>query len=144
MRATDFPADLLVRLSRDAGFSDRAGPGHEGSRLPGRRFARASKSKVVFVAGRPTSLAPCHNASVNQVPMLIPTGEVAAGESACSRATTDQPGRNLPPVLGRCSVSIESIANARSKIDSASPACEHPSRPHIALPRDLVDERGST
>ncbi|AGL28936.1 hypothetical protein J113_24270 [Mycobacterium tuberculosis CAS/NITR204] len=140
---------LLVRLSRDAGFQIVLAR-HEGGAGYLQNVARASgKSAAVFVAGPGATnvISAVANASVNQVPMLILTGEVAVGEFGLhSQQDTSDDGLGLGATFRRfcrCSVSIESIANARSKIDSAFRALASiPRGPvHIALPRDLVDER---
>lgn len=141
---------LLVRLSRDAGFQIVLARHEGGAGYLADGFARASgKSAAVFVAGPGATnvISAVANASVNQVPMLILTGEVAVGEFGLhSQQDTSDDGLGLGATFRRfcrCSVSIESIANARSKIDSAFRALASiPRGPvHIALPRDLVDER---
>ncbi len=140
---------LLVRLSRDAGFQIVLARHEGGAGYLADGFARASgKSAAVFVAGPGATnvISAVANASVNQVPMLILTGEVAVGEFGLhSQQDTSDDGLGLGATFRRfcrCSVSIESIANARSKIDSAFRALASiPRGPvHIALPRDLVDE----
>lgn len=151
MRATDFPARFVAGASVPrCRLSDRVGPARGGAGYLADRFARASgKSAAVFVAGPGATnvISAVANASVNQVPMLILTGEVAVGEFGLhSQQDTSDDGLGLGATFRRfcrCSVSIESIANARSKIDSAFRALASiPRGPvHIALPRDLVDER---
>lgn len=74
---------LLVRLSRDAGFQIVLARHEGGAGYLADGFARASgKSAAVFVAGPGATnvISAVANASVNQVPMLILTGEVAVGE----------------------------------------------------------------
>ena len=84
------------------------------------------------------------NASVNQVPMLVLTGEVSVPEyGLCSQQDTSDDGLGLGATfrrLCRCSVSIESVANARSKIDRAFRAlAAKPGGPvHVALPRSWL------
>ncbi len=116
---------LLVRLSRDAGFQIVLARHEGGAGYLADGFARASgKSAAVFVAGPGATnvISAVANASVNQVPMLILTGEVAVGEFGLhSQQDTSDDGLGLGATFRRfcrCSVSIESIANARSKIDS--------------------------
>ena len=85
------------------------------------------------------------NASVNHVPMLLLTGEVAVCEFGLHHSKISDDGLGLATAfrrLCRASVSIESVANARSKIDRDSALQASPKdRVHIGLPRDLVDER---
>lgn len=127
MRATDFPARFVAGASVPrCRLSDRVGPARGGAGYLADRFARASgKSAAVFVAGPGATnvISAVANASVNQVPMLILTGEVAVGEFGLhSQQDTSDDGLGLGATFRRfcrCSVSIESIANARSKIDSA-------------------------
>ncbi|MGO8772446.1 MAG: thiamine pyrophosphate-binding protein [Mycobacterium sp.] len=140
---------LLVRVSRDAGFRIVLARHEGGAGYLADGFARASgRPAAVFAAGPGATnvMTAVANASVNHVPMLVLTGEVSVPEFGLhSQQDTSEDGLGLGAAfrrLCRCSVSIESIANARTKIDRAFRALQStPSGPvHIALPRDLVDE----
>jgi acetolactate synthase-1/2/3 large subunit len=140
---------LLVRVSRDAHFRIVLARHESGAGYLADGFARASgRPAAVFAAGpgATNAITAVANASVNHVPMLVLTGEVAVPEYGLhSQQDTSEEGLDLGAVfrrLCRCSVSIESVANARSKIDRAFRALERmPRGPvHIGLPRDLVDE----
>ena len=140
---------LLVRFSRDARFRIVLTRHESGAGYLADGFARASgRPAAVFAAGPGATnvITAVANASVNNVPMLVLTGEVSVPEYGLhSQQDTSEEGLDLGAVfrrLCRCSVSIESVANARSKIDRAFRALESmPSGPvHIGLSRDLVDE----
>lgn len=140
---------LLVRASRDAGFRIVLARHEGGAGYLADGFARASgQPAAVFAAGPGATnvLTAVANASVNHVPLLVLTGEVSVPEFGLhSQQDTSEDGLGLGSAfrrMCRCSVSIESVANARSKIDRAFRAlASSPRGPvHIALPRDLVDE----
>ena len=140
---------LLVRVSEDPGFRIVLARHEGGAGYLADGFARASgRPAAVFAAGPGATnvISAVANASVNQVPMLVLTGEVSVPEyGLCSQQDTSDDGLGLGATfrrLCRCSVSIESVANARSKIDRAFRAlAAKPGGPvHVALPRDLVDE----
>ena len=140
---------LLVRISRDPGFRIVLTRHEAGAGYLADGFARASGSPAaVFAAGPGATnvITAVANAAVNHVPMLVLTGEVSVPEFGLhSQQDTSEDGLGLGATfrrLCRASVSIESVANARSKIDRAFRALQStPSGPvHIALPRDLVDE----
>jgi acetolactate synthase I/II/III large subunit len=140
---------LLVRASQDEGFQIVLARHEGGAGYLADGFARASgKPAAVFAAGPGATnvITAVANASVNHVPMLVITGEVSVTEYGLhSQQDTSEDGLGLGATfrrLCRCSVSIESVANARTKIDRAFRALASiPGGPvHIALPRDLVDE----
>jgi acetolactate synthase I/II/III large subunit len=140
---------LLVRVSRDPGFQIVLARHEGGAGYLADGFARASgRPAAVFAAGPGATnvLTAVANASVNHVPMLVLTGEVSVPEFGLhSQQDTSEDGLGLGASfrrLCRASVSIESVANAQSKIDRAFRALESTPRGpvHIALPRDLVDE----
>lgn len=140
---------LLVRVSQDPGFRIVLARHEGGAGYLADGFARASgRPAAVFAAGPGATnvISAVANASVNHVPMLVLTGEVSVPEFGLhSQQDTSEDGLGLGATfrrLCRCSVSIESVANAQSKIDRAFRALESvPRGPvHIALPRDLVDE----
>jgi acetolactate synthase-1/2/3 large subunit len=140
---------LLVRASRDADFRIVLARHEAGAGYLADGFARASgKPAAVFAAGPGATnvMTAVANASVNHVPMLVLTGEVSVPEFGLrSQQDTSEDGLGLGAAfrrICRCSVSIESVANAQSKIDRAFRAlASSPRGPvHIALPRDLVDE----
>lgn len=140
---------LLVRACRDARFRIVLARHEGGAGYLADGFARASgRPAAVFAAGPGATnvVTAVANASVNHVPMLVLTGEVSVPEYGLhSQQDTSEDGLGLGAVfrrLCRCSVSIESLDNARSKIDRAFRVLESiPSGPvHIALPRDLIDE----
>ncbi|BBX94769.1 thiamine pyrophosphate-binding protein [Mycobacterium lacus] len=140
---------LLVRVSQDPGFRIVLARHEGGAGYLADGFARAcGRPAAVFAAGPGATnvISAVANASVNHVPMLVLTGEVSVGEFGLhSQQDTSQDGLGLGATfrrLCRCSVSIESVANARTKIDRAFRALAGvPRGPvHIALPRDLVDE----
>jgi acetolactate synthase-1/2/3 large subunit len=140
---------LLVRVSKDPGFQIVLTRHESGAGYLADGFARASGGPAaVFAAGPGATnvISAVANASVNHVPMLVLTGEVSVSEFGLhSQQDTSEDGLGLGATfrrLCRCSVSIESVANARSKIDRAFRAlASSPRGPvHIALPRDLVDE----
>ncbi|WP_204806424.1 thiamine pyrophosphate-binding protein [Mycobacterium riyadhense] len=140
---------LLVRVTQDPGFRIVLARHEGGAGYLADGFARASgRPAAVFAAGPGATnvISAVANASVNHVPMLVLTGEVSVAEfGLCSQQDTSDDGLGLGAAfrrLCRCSVSIESVANARSKIDRAFRALvSGPRGPvHIALPRDLVDE----
>lgn len=140
---------LLVRASRDGGFRIVLARHEGGAGYLADGFARASgQPAAVFAAGPGATnvLTAVANASVNHVPMLILTGEVSVPEFGLrSQQDTSEDGLGLGVAfrrLCRCSVSIESVANAQSKIDRAFRAlASMPRGPvHISVPRDLVDE----
>ncbi|MHA7650356.1 thiamine pyrophosphate-binding protein [Mycobacterium sp. ML4] len=140
---------LLVRLSRDRRLRTVLAR-HEGSAgFLADGFARASgKPAAVFAAGPGATnvITAVANAAANHVPMLVLTGEVSVGEFGLhSQQDTSADGLGLGAAFGRLcreSVALESVANARNKIDRAFRALASvPYGPvHIALPRDLVDE----
>ncbi|MDT5140446.1 MAG: acetolactate synthase large subunit [Mycobacterium sp.] len=140
---------LLVRISRDPRFTIMLAR-HEGAAgYLADGFARASgKPAAVFAAGPGATnvITAVANASANHVPMLVLTGEVSAAEFGLhSQQDMSEDGLGLGAVfrrLCRVSVSIESVANARNKIDRAFRALAGvPGGPvHIALARDLIDE----
>jgi acetolactate synthase-1/2/3 large subunit len=140
---------LLVRASRDGDFQIVLARHEGGAGYLADGFARASgQPAAVFAAGPGATnvLTAVANASVNHVPLLVLTGEVSVPEFGLhSQQDTSEDGLGLGAAfrqMCRCSVSIESVANARSKIDRAFRALvSSPRGPvHIALPRDLVDE----
>jgi acetolactate synthase I/II/III large subunit len=140
---------LLVRVSRDPGFQIVLARHEGGAGYLADGFARASgMPAAVFAAGPGATnvITAVANASVNHVPMLVLTGEVSVPEFGLhSQQDTSEDGLGLAATfrrLCRTSVSIESVANAQSKIDRALRALQgSPRGPvHIALPRDLVDE----
>ncbi|MFZ1175479.1 MAG: thiamine pyrophosphate-binding protein [Mycobacterium sp.] len=140
---------LLVRISRDPGFQIVLARHEGGAGYLADGFARASgRPAAVFAAGPGATnvITAVANASVNHVPMLVLTGEVSVPEFGLhSQQDTSEDGLGLGAAfrrLCRASVSIESVANAQSKIDRAFRALQSiPRGPvHIALPRDLVDE----
>ncbi|OBF88041.1 acetolactate synthase [Mycobacterium sp. 852002-51163_SCH5372311] len=140
---------LLVRISRDPGFRIVLARHEGGAGYLADGFARASgRPAAVFAAGPGATnvITAVANASVNHVPMLVLTGEVSVPEFGLhSQQDTSADGIGLPSVfqrLCRVSVSIESVANARSKIDRAFRTLQSaPHGPvHISLPRDLIDE----
>jgi acetolactate synthase I/II/III large subunit len=140
---------LLVRASQVPEFQIVLARHEGGAGYLADGFARASgKPAAVFAAGPGATnvITAVVNASVNHVPMLVITGEVSVAEYGLhSQQDTSDDGLGLGATfrrLCRCSVSIESVANARNKIDRAFRAlASTPSGPvHIALPRDLVDE----
>jgi acetolactate synthase I/II/III large subunit len=140
---------LLVRASQDEAFQIVLARHEGGAGYLADGFARASgKPAAVFAAGPGATnvITAVANASVNHVPMLVITGEVSVSEFGLhSQQDTSEDGLGLGATfrrLCRCSVAIESVANARTKIDRAFRAlASAPSGPvHIALPRDLVDE----
>jgi acetolactate synthase I/II/III large subunit len=140
---------LLVRASQDGDFQIVLARHEGGAGYLADGFARASgKPAAVFAAGPGATnvITAVANASVNHVPMLVITGEVSVTEYGLhSQQDTSEDGLGLGATfrrLCRCSVAIESVANARTKIDRAFRAlASTPSGPvHIALPRDLVDE----
>jgi len=140
---------LLVRASQDEDFQIVLARHEGGAGYLADGFARASgKPAAVFAAGPGATnvISAVANASVNHVPMLVITGEVSVAEYGLhSQQDTSEDGLGLGATfrrLCRCSVAIESVANARTKIDRAFRAlASTPSGPvHIALPRDLVDE----
>lgn len=96
---------LLVRLSRDAGFQIVLARHEGGAGYLADGFARASgKSAAVFVAGPGATnvISAVANASVNQVPMLILTGEVAVGEFGLhSQQDTSDDGLGLGATFRR-------------------------------------------
>ncbi|KZS63439.1 acetolactate synthase [Mycobacterium ostraviense] len=140
---------LLVRVARDSDF-DIVLTRHEGGAgYLADGYARASgRPAAVFAAGPGATniVTAVANASVNHVPMLVLTGEVSVAEFGLhSQQDTSEDGLGLGAVfrrLCRSSVSIESVANARTKIDRAFRAlASAPSGPvHISLPRDLVNQ----
>ncbi|ETW25916.1 thiamine pyrophosphate-binding protein [Mycobacterium gastri] len=140
---------LLARLARDDDF-DIVLTRHEGGAgYLADGYARASgRPAAVFAAGPGATnvVTAVANASVNHVPILVLTGEVPVAEFGLhSQQDTSEDGLGLGAVfrrLCRSSVSIESVANARTKIDRAFRAlASTPGGPvHISLPRDLVDE----
>ena len=117
---------LLVRISRDPRFTILLAR-HEGAAgYLADGFARASgKPAAVFAAGPGATnvITAVANASANHVPMLVLTGEVSAAEFGLhSQQDMSEDGLGLGAVfrrLCRVSVSIESVANARNKIDRA-------------------------
>jgi acetolactate synthase I/II/III large subunit len=140
---------LLVRLSRDPAFRIVLARHEGGAGYLADGFARASGRPAAVFAGGPGAtnvMTAVASASVNHVPMLVLTGDVAVGEFGLrSQQETSDDGLGLDAAfrrLCRCSVSIESVANARTKIDRAfRTLASIPGGPvHIALPRDLVDE----
>ncbi len=140
---------LLVRASQDQDFQIVLARHEGGAGYLADGFARASGTPAaVFAAGPGATnvITAVANASVNHVPMLVITGEVSVTEYGLhSQQDTSEDGLGLGATfrrLCRCSVAIESVANARTKIDRAFRAlASSPSGPvHIALPRDLVDE----
>jgi acetolactate synthase-1/2/3 large subunit len=140
---------LLVRAARDADFRIVLARHEGGAGYLADGFARASgKPAAVFAAGPGATnvMTAVANASVNHVPMLVLTGEVSVPEFGLrSQQDTSEDGLGLGAAfrrICRCSISIESVANAQSKIDRAFRAlASSPRGPvHIALPRDLVDE----
>ena len=140
---------LLVRASQDQDFQIVLARHEGGAGYLADGFARASgKPAAVFAAGPGATnvITAVANASVNHVPMLVITGEVSVTEYGLrSQQDTSEDGLGLGATfrrLCRCSVAIESVANARTKIDRAFRAlASSPSGPvHIAVPRDLVDE----
>ncbi|ORB51928.1 thiamine pyrophosphate-binding protein [Mycobacterium persicum] len=140
---------LLVRVARDGDFKIVLTRHEGGAGYLADGYARASgRPAAVFAAGPGATnvVTAVANASVNQVPMLVLTGEVSVPEFGMhSQQDTSEDGLGLGAVfrrLCRSSVSIESVANARSKIDRAFRALASiPSGPvHIGLPRDLVNE----
>jgi len=140
---------LLVRVSRDPGFEIVLARHEGGAGYLADGFARASgRPAAVFAAGPGATnvVTAVANASVNHVPMLVLTGEVSVPEFGLhSQQDTSSDGLDLGATfrrLCRASVSIESVANARSKIDLAFRVLQSTPRGpvHIALPRDLVDE----
>ncbi len=140
---------LLVRVSQDAGFRIVLARHEGGAGYLADGFARASgRPAAVFAAGpgATNAITAVANASVNHVPMLLLTGEVSVAEYGLhSQQDTSEDELDLGAFfrrLCRCSVAIESVANARSKIDRAFRALQSlPKGPvHIALARDLVDE----
>jgi acetolactate synthase-1/2/3 large subunit len=139
---------LLVRFSRDPGFEIVLARHEGGAGYLADGFARASgRPAAVFAAGPGATnvVTAVANASVNHVPMLVLTGEVSVPEFGLhSQQDTSADGLDLAATfrrLCRASVSIESVANAQSKIDRAFRALQSTPRGpvHIALPRDLVD-----
>ncbi|MDT5147700.1 MAG: acetolactate synthase large subunit [Mycobacterium sp.] len=142
---------LLVRISGDPGFRIVLARHEGGAGYLADGFARASgRPAAVFAAGPGATnvMTAVANASVNQVPMLVLTGEVSVPEFGHhSQQDTSDDGLGLGAafrLLCRASVSVESAANARTKIDRAFRALRStPSGPvHIALPRDLALTRG--
>ncbi|MGB9227170.1 thiamine pyrophosphate-binding protein [Mycobacterium sp.] len=140
---------LLVRASQDQDFQIVLARHEGGAGYLADGFARASGTPAaVFAAGPGATnvITAVANAAVNHVPMLVITGEVSVTEYGLhSQQDTSEDGLGLGATfrrLCRCSVAIESVANARTKIDRAFRAlASSPSGPvHIALPRDLVDE----
>jgi len=138
---------LLVRFARDFRIVLARHEGGAGYLADG--FARASGvAAAVFAAGPGATnvITAVANASINHVPMLVVTGEVSVPEFGLnSQQDTSEDGLGLGATfrrLCRSSVSIESIANARSKIDRTFRVLQNgPSGPvHIAMPRDLVDK----
>lgn len=140
---------LLARVARDGDFRIVLTRHEGGAGYLADGYARASgRPAAVFAAGPGATnvVTAVANASVNHVPMLVVTGEVSVAEFGLhSQQDTSEDGLGLGAVfrrLCRSSVSIESVANARTKIDRAFRAlASSPSGPvHISLPRDLVDE----
>lgn len=140
---------LLVRVSRDPGLQIVLARHEAAAGYLADGFARASGTPAaVFAAGPGATnvVSAVANASVNHVPMLVVTGEVSVPEFGLhSQQDTSDDGLGLGATfrrLCRVSVSIESVANAQSKIDRAFRALQSiPRGPvHIAVPRDLVDE----
>src|ERR1700730_11225976 len=140
---------LLVRVSQDRSFQIVLARHECGAGYLADGFARASgRPAAVFAAGPGATnvISAVANASMNHVPMLVLTGEVSVSEFGLhSQQDTSEDGLGLGATfrrLCRCSVSIEAVANARSKIDRAFRALAGtPGGPvHIALPRDLIDE----
>ena len=117
---------LLVRVSQEPGFRIVLARHEGGAGYLADGFARASgRPAAVFAAGPGATnvISAVANASVNHVPMLVLTGEVSVPEYGLhSQQDTSDDGLGLGATfrrLCRCSVSIESVANARSKIDRA-------------------------
>lgn len=140
---------LLVRVSQDAGFRIVLTRHEGGAGYLADGFARASgKPAAVFAAGpgATNAITAVTNASVNHVPMLVLTGNVSVAEFGLhSQQDASEDGLDLDAIfrrLCRCSVSIESVVNARGKIDRAfrTLGCTPKGPVHIGLPRDLLDE----
>lgn len=140
---------LLVRVAGDPRFRIVLARHEGGAGYLADGFARASGTPAaVFAAGPGATnvITAVANASANHVPMLVLTGEVSVAEFGLhSQQDTSDDGLGLAATFRRLcreSVSIESVANARNKIDRAFRALAGvPAGPvHIALPRDLIDE----